>query len=136
MNIINVLVEHSVTGLQRVLVNHVIPALNSFIRSKQIQVLADDTTISWDVSGGYNASVTLGGNRMLAISSMEPGDYGTIKIIQDATGSRTLTLPANSKVANGGAGALTLTSAPNSEDIVTFYYDGVSFNWNFAPNFN
>jgi hypothetical protein len=43
-------------------------------------------------------------------------------IVQDATGSRTVTWPANVKWPNGGT-APTLSTAANSIDIVAFLYN-------------
>lgn len=97
--------------------------------SKTFIILTDQATIAWDYSDGYNAQVTLGGNRTLAEpTNVENGDYGTLEIIQDATGSRTLTLPLNFKVVNSGTGAVTLTTTPGFIDILTWVYDGTSFN--------
>lgn len=97
--------------------------------------LTDEPTIIWKVSCNYNAEVTLKGNRILLIVDAKIGTYGTIKIVQDSTGSRTLTLPSWSKVANAGAGALTLTSAANSIDIASFYYDGINYFWTLSNDF-
>ena len=95
---------------------------------KTFGTLVDAATIVWDYTDGYNAQVTLGGNRILGTpSGVVNGDYGTLKIIQDVTGGRTLTLPATFKVVNGGAGAITLTAAANAVDILTWTYDGTDF---------
>ena len=80
-------------------------------------------------------TVTLGGNRTLAISGATNGMRGRIIVKQDGTGGRTLALPAGSKVVNGGLGAVTLTSAPNSVDILSWVYDGTNFWWTYGANF-
>lgn len=98
------------------------------------QTLTDAATVTWNYSLGYNATVTLGGNRTLAITKVNPGNYGTIKIVQDIVGSRTLTLPAGSKVANNGVGALTLSTGANAIDIAVFYFDGTTYFWNLLPS--
>ena len=57
--------------------------------------LTDATTIAWDMTTGGNFVVTLGGNRTLAApTGEESGQTGTLRVIQDATGSRTLTFNA------------------------------------------
>lgn len=94
------------------------------------------STVVWNVSKGYNASLLLNSNKILFFEQLTPGDYGTIKLIQDATGSRTLTLPSNSKVSGGGAGVLTLSTTANAIDIATFYYDGLNLFWNISTNFS
>lgn len=99
--------------------------------------LTDAATVSWNYALGYNASVTLGGNRTLAVSNTGAGDYGTVKVIQDATGNRTLTLPANSKV-NGywGSGtSIVLSTTANAIDLLSFYYDGTNYYWTLGRNY-
>lgn len=97
--------------------------------------LIDAPTILWDASLGLNASVILGGNRTLSISNVQNGDYGTIKVIQDANGSRTLALPIGSKVINGGNGIATLTTDGNAIDMLCFYYDGTNYYWTVGLNY-
>ncbi|MBA3830128.1 MAG: hypothetical protein H0X33_14405 [Taibaiella sp.] len=95
-----------------------------------IGTLTDGTTITWDFNTiGSNATVTIGGNRTLSISNMQAGQYGLIVVHQDATGSRTLILPAGSKVAGSGAGLAVLSTAPNSIDILSVFYDGTNYFW-------
>lgn len=103
--------------------------------TKTQQTLTDGATITWTMSSGNNATVTLGGNRTLAISGAVSGDYGTLKVVQDGTGTRTLTLPAGSKVVNGGGGAITLSVAANAIDIISFYYDGTNYFWYYGIAF-
>jgi hypothetical protein len=99
------------------------------------QTITDGLTVTFDVSKGVNAKVTLGGNRTLAFSNVIAGQTLVLKVIQDATGSRTLALPANCKVMNGGGGAVTLTAAASAVDILTFYYDGTNFWVTYGKNF-
>lgn len=103
--------------------------------SRQFLTLTDATTVFWDYSLGYNAVVTLNDNRTLGITNAVNGDYGTLKVIQDGTGGRTLALSGTNLVVNGGAGAITLTSNPNAVDILSFVYDGTSFLWNVGYNY-
>lgn len=100
-------------------------------------VLADGATITWATAGArvLNASVTLGGNRTLAITGAVDGACGILTVKQDGTGTRTLALPSGSKVANGGGGAVTLTTAAGATDILSFYYDGTTYWWTAVLNF-
>ena len=98
--------------------------------------LTDGATITWDCKVSLNDSVTLGGARTLAMSNTVAGMYGTLVVKQDATGGRTLTLPAGSKVINGGAGAITLTTTAAAKDILTFYFDGTFYYWTYGKNYN
>lgn len=59
--------------------------------SAAFQTLTDGATVNWDVALGYNAYLTLGGNRtMAAPTNMQDGMPYQLFIVQDATGSRTL----------------------------------------------
>ena len=98
--------------------------------------LTDGSTITWDCKASLNDSVTLGGNRTLAITNSVAGMYGTLVVKQDATGSRTLTLPSGSKVISGGSGAVTLSTAAGAKDLLTFYYDGTFYYWTYGKNYN
>ena len=99
--------------------------------------LTDGATVTWTVAGLVNnAVVTLGGNRTLAFSGLVNGMSGTLIVKQDATGSRSLTLPAGSKVINGGSGAITLSTTANAIDILTWTYDGTNTYWTFGKNYN
>src|SRR5262249_2313799 len=80
--------------------------------------LTDAATITWAI-GSFtlaNATVTLGGNRTLNITNPISGGTYILRILQDGTGGRTLALGTGCtwKVANGGAGAITLTAAANA----------------------
>lgn len=100
------------------------------------QTLTDGATITFNANNGVSAQVTLGGNRTLAFSNFSAGVYLTLVVIQDGTGSRTLTLPAGTKVINGGAGAVTLTTAASSQDILTFFKIGTTIYCNYGKNYN
>lgn len=100
--------------------------------------LTDGATITWDIAGTakVNGVVTLGAaGRTLSIINPVQGEIYLIKIIQDGTGSRTITTwPTNTKWPGGTAPTLTTTA--NRYDIITFYYDGTNFNGNFGLNYN
>lgn len=84
------------------------------------QTLNDNTTISWNTATqGYNAQVTLGGNRTMGLpSNLRAGRPYALIIKQDATGGRTIVFPSNFKF--GAAGAPVLSTAPNAIDVVRF----------------
>ena len=100
-----------------------------------VQTLTDGATITFNANLGTSAKVTLGGNRTLAFTNFSQGTYLTLVVIQDGTGSRTLTLPT-CNVINGGAGAVTLTMAAGSEDILTFFKIGTTIYCNYGKNYN
>lgn len=111
--------------------------LDATATSDTPQTLTDGATVTWATGGVKypNATVTLGGNRTLAITGAVSGQSGTLVVKQDATGSRTLTLPAGSKVRDGGSGAITLSTAANSIDVLSYYYDGTNYFWTYAKNY-
>jgi len=101
--------------------------------------LTDGATVTWAFTSPQlvgNATVTLGGNRTLSITGVSAGATGVLVVVQDGTGSRTLTLPAGSKVVNGGSGAVTLSTAAASIDILAFVYDGTNFYWTVGTGYN
>jgi hypothetical protein len=100
-------------------------------------VLTDGATVTWNFANYplRNAKLTLGGNRTLAITNISNGASGVLIVIQDGTGGRTLALPAGSKVIDGGAGVVTLSSAGNKIDVLSFIYDGTTFYWTYGTNF-
>lgn len=82
--------------------------------------LTDAATIAVDMNTFINAVVTLGGNRALGNPTNEKvGQSGVIRIVQDATGSRTLSYGTDWEFAGGSAP--TLSTAANAQDLL-FYH--------------
>ena len=85
--------------------------------------LTDQATITWDASTEDVAKVTLGANRTLAApSNGTTGQFISILVIQDGTGSRTLTWNAVYEFASDTAPTLTTTA--NLGDVFVFRYNG------------
>lgn len=85
--------------------------------------LTDAATIAVDNSTFINAVVTLGGNRTLGtMSNPVVNRTGRIRVVQDATGSRTLAYHADYEFAGGAAPVL--STAANAQDLL--YYDVVA----------
>ena len=77
-----------------------------------ITTLTDGATITPDLATSCNFTVTLGGNRALANpSNPVAGQSGSIFIVQDATGSRTLTWGTSWEFPAGTAPTLTTTAS-------------------------
>ena len=89
--------------------------------------LTDGSTVSWDVTASPVAKVTLGGNRTLALPSnpLGSGQYASLLIIQDGTGSRTLTWNAAYEFKDDTAPTLTTTASKG--DLFTFRYNGAKW---------
>ena len=84
-----------------------------------VDTLTDAATITPDFSANTTFTVTLGGNRTMANpTSPVPGQTGSIFIVQDATGSRTLSWGSYWDFAGGTAP--TLTTAANAVDRVDY----------------
>jgi len=79
------------------------------------QTLTDAATINWNADDGFNARVTLGGNRTMgAPTNLQDGLTYTLAITQGGTGSRTLSW--NSVFDWGIAGAPTLSTGAGKVD--------------------
>jgi hypothetical protein len=93
----------------------------------QEQTLTDGATISWDVSTQSVAKVTLGGNRTLSAPSnaLGAGQFISLLVIQDGTGSRTLTWNAVYEFASDTAPTLTTTGGKG--DLFVFRYNGTKW---------
>jgi hypothetical protein len=100
--------------------------------SKTPITLTNDATISWNYSNSYNAEIGLTGNSDLSITSATAGDYGTLKITHTNANTRMNFATASNKFASG---TYSFTSATNSVDIYSFYYDGTNYNWNYNLDF-
>ena len=89
--------------------------------------LTDGATISWDVSTKSVAKVTLGGNRTLSAPSnaLDEGQFVSLLVIQDGTGSRTLTWNAVYEFASDTAPTLTTTGGKG--DLFVFRYNGTKW---------
>ena len=85
--------------------------------------LTDGSTVTWDASTQDVCKLTLGGNRTLAApTNNTTGQFISILVIQDGTGSRTLTWNAVFEFASDTAPTLTTTA--NLGDVFVFRYNG------------
>lgn len=88
--------------------------------------LTDGASIDWNMSTQAVAKVTLGGNRTLnAPTNGSTGQFASILVIQDGTGSRTLTW--NAVYEFTADTAPTLTTTANYGDLFTFRYNGAKW---------
>ncbi len=85
--------------------------------------LTDQATVTWDASTQDVCKLTLGGNRTLAApTNNTTGQFISILVIQDGTGSRTLTWNAVFEFAADTAPTLTTTASLG--DVFVFRYNG------------
>lgn len=92
-------------------------------QSATIGTITDGATITWTVGGAQKGRVTLAGNRtMAAVSGAVEGATYFLWVVQDGTGSRTLswTTTGAGSFDLGAAGAPTLTTTLNKADLICF----------------
>jgi hypothetical protein len=78
----------------------------------EIATLTDAATITPDFGANQNFTVTLGGNRTLANpTNIVVGQTGSIFLVQDGTGSRTLSFDTYYDFAGGTAPTISTTAA-------------------------
>ena len=88
--------------------------------------LTDASTISWNVLTSPVAKVTLGANRTLgAGTGGVAGSFQSLLVIQDGTGSRTLSFNAAYEFKDDTAPTLTTTASKG--DLFVFRYNGSKF---------
>lgn len=87
--------------------------------------LTDGSTISWAVGAAQVAQVTLGGNRTFgAPTGLVNGAFYALAVIQDGTGSRTISWNSVFKWTSGTAP--TLSTAASAKDFFVFRSDGTN----------
>jgi len=83
-------------------------------------------TIDWGIAN--KQKLTLTGNVTLTFSPPSGPCNLVLKLVQDATGSRSVTWPAGVNGVKWAAGTTPiLTTTANAIDIVSFYYDGTNY---------
>ena len=88
--------------------------------------LTDGSSIDWNVLTSPVAKVTLAGNRTLnAATGAQAGQFVSLLIIQDGTGSRTVTFNAAYEFKDDTAPTLTTTASKG--DLFVFRYNGSKF---------
>ena len=91
---------------------------------------SDGATVTFDLNEANTHTVTLGDNRTLAISNETAGQKFIINLVQDGTGSRTVTWFSTIKWAGGSAPTLTTTA--NKADSFGFLCTGTDAYYGFV----
>src|SRR5690242_12730935 len=112
------IVDTSATTTKKITIDELRKAL---IKS---QTLTDGATVNWDASSGIVASLTLGGNRTMAAPTNLITGTLVLHVIQDGTGSRTLTWNSVFKWQSGTAP--TLSPGAGKRDVFSFISDGTN----------
>jgi hypothetical protein len=107
------------------------PNASSFAGSVVVtpDTATDGATVTIDASLGNHFRLTLGGNRtMAAPTNPTDGQLITLEVIQDTTGTRTITW--NSVFAFGtDVPSPTLTTTANKRDFLSFKYNSTATKW-------
>jgi hypothetical protein len=104
-------------------------------KSTGISALTDGATITIDCTLSNVFSVTLGGNRTFAApTSPYDGQVINVILVQDATGSRTITW--NAAFPWPAATPPTLTTTGNAVDMITMQYHTAAAKWRCASLLN
>jgi hypothetical protein len=99
-----------------------------------IQTLTDAASITWDLSKGGFAQVTIAGARALAApTNMRVGGFYTLIVKQDAVGGRTLSYATTYKFPYSTVPIITTGS--NSVDILSFVSDGTNMYGSYVQSF-
>ncbi len=79
--------------------------------TQALTTASDAATVTFDLAASNIHTVTLAGNRTLALSNVTVGQSFVIRLTQDGTGTRTVTWFSTIKWAGGSAPTLTTTAA-------------------------
>lgn len=94
--------------------------------------LVDGATVSWNYALGFTALLTINGNRVMSITGVTAGDYGTLLVTQNATGSNWLSFTSSHKFPSA---THSFTATPGKTDAYGFVYDGTYFIWSYNLNY-
>lgn len=89
----------------------VVTDINAIINDKRVYTAIDAATVTFDQNNSAIQKVTLGGNRTLAVSNVGDNSVFFIILLQDGTGSRTVTWFSGIKWVNGVTPTLTTTAS-------------------------
>ena len=92
--------------------------------NQTITTASDGATVTFNLGLGNMHQVTLGGNRTLALSNATTGQVFFIKLIQDGSGSRTVTWFSGITWRGNSGSAPTLSTAANDVDTFMFICTG------------
>jgi hypothetical protein len=91
------------------------------------------TALTLSFANGNCQKVRLTGNCTFTFTNPIAGGRYLLELLQDATGSRTVTWPATVKWSGGSAP--TLTNTAGQSDIITLYYNGTNYAASSVLNF-
>jgi hypothetical protein len=114
---------------------------DSRLSNNTVQALSG-TTITWDLSAGRDATLTLTGNTTITLSNGTAGLSGNIKVTNDASSAYTLTFSTTNYTnaiqnpIRAAANQVTTSGGSSKKDIYSYWITGTVANWNGGLNFN
>lgn len=102
-----------------------IQAANEYGYNSETAITVSSSAATADWTNSHIQRITLSDSATLSFSAPTRRSFLQLRVIQDATGSRTITWPASVKWAGGTAPTLTTTA--NAIDLIRFYYDGTNY---------
>lgn len=128
--------------LMQQLLDDAAPTLNNFldcngnsISANYREYIGTGTTTEINWNNGNIAKFTFDGDdEILEFIDSNGGSELTLMVVQDSVGGRTLTFPANVKWKGGIAP--TLSTTPDSVDIIKFIFDGIDYYGIFHEDFS
>tara|TARA_R110001592_G_scaffold64727_2_gene198801 strand:+ start:113 stop:559 length:447 start_codon:yes stop_codon:yes gene_type:complete len=98
------------------------------------QTLTDAATITYDLSSGHNAKVTITADRTLALpTNLAEGASGVLTLTQDGTGGRALALASGWFVSAGALADITALAANEKAQITWYAYSATNVNATILP---
>lgn len=97
--------------------------IGNLFNDKTLYSESDAATITFNLNNSLIQTVTLGGNRTLALSNVTTGRPFLLRLVQDGSGNRTVTWFSGIKWPGGSAPAL--STAANAIDAFVFLPTGV-----------
>jgi hypothetical protein len=98
---------------------------DALLAVKDVTADSDGATITFNMATSPIHKVTLGGNRTLAVSNVATSQAFVIILLQDGSGSHTVTWWGSIKWPAATAPVLTTTA--NRYDVFSFIYDGTNY---------
>ena len=98
------------------------------------QTLTDAATITYDLSSGHNAKVTITADRTLALpTNLAEGASGVLTLTQDGTGGHALALASGWFVSAGALADITALAANEKAQITWYAYSATNVNATILP---
>ena len=91
-------------------------------------VVVKRVSVDWDLNTEQALNLTLDASGVVlkTPTNLKDGSTGNVKVIQDATGSRTITWPSIAKWSVDAGGEPALSTAANAVDLFSWYCDGTN----------